>query len=274
MLPSALKAKLRPAARGSSEPKAAKETEEQEKKTEEQQSEKEKEEEEPKAVTSSAAKLASTRQTAGFSTSAPVLPSPEKNVSPSAFKAKLGGSGFGGFGGFGKHDFLLSLLSSYSALRFIPIIVTKLSRSHSIGVQKSGSGSGFGKPAAGAPKAEAKKSLPNILMEWCKVLTHHYHSHIDRTAQSNVPDDSFLSKESTAGYKGVSVTNFTTSWWDGLAFCALVHRHAPYAIDFDSLSPENKAHNLKLAFDTAEKLGVERFLDWEDMIEYPPEKLR
>jgi len=73
-------------------------------------------------------------------------------------------------------------------------------------------------------------------------------------------------QKKTAGYKDVKVENFTTSWQSGLAFCALIHRHRPDLLDYDSLSKDNNAHNLELAFDIAEKqLGIPRLLDVEDI---------
>lgn len=52
--------------------------------------------------------------------------------------------------------------------------------------------------------------------------------------------------------KNVNVTNFSTSWNDGMAFCALIHNFYPEAFDFDSLDPRNRRHNFTLAFKAAE----------------------
>lgn len=46
--------------------------------------------------------------------------------------------------------------------------------------------------------------------------------------------------------------NFSSSWSDGMAFCALVHSFFPTEFDYNSLSPANRKHNFELAFGTAE----------------------
>ncbi|XP_047248910.1 F-actin-monooxygenase mical2b isoform X6 [Girardinichthys multiradiatus] len=57
----------------------------------------------------------------------------------------------------------------------------------------------------------------------------------------------------TQGYRGVDVNNLTSSWRNGLALCALIHRQKPELIDFDSLNGEDVARNNQLAFDVAEQ---------------------
>jgi actinin alpha len=73
----------------------------------------------------------------------------------------------------------------------------------------------------------------------------------------------------THGYKGVNVQNFHFSFQDGLAFCALIHKHRPDLIDFDSLDKSDPRKNLQLAFDTAEKLGIDKYMDPSDLLDVP-----
>ncbi|KAG9346529.1 hypothetical protein JZ751_006840 [Albula glossodonta] len=93
-----------------------------------------------------------------------------------------------------------------------------------------------------------KKSAKDALLLWCQMKT--------------------------AGYPNVNVHNFTTSWRDGLAFNAIVHKHRPDVIEFDTLKRSNAHYNLQNAFNVAEKeLGLTKLLDPEDVnVDQPDEK--
>uniref|UniRef100_H0ZFD6 Smoothelin like 2 n=1 Tax=Taeniopygia guttata TaxID=59729 RepID=H0ZFD6_TAEGU len=79
-------------------------------------------------------------------------------------------------------------------------------------------------------------SIKQILLDWCR--------------------------SKTIGYK-----NFSSSWNDGMAFCALVHSFFPEAFDYNKLDPANRKQNFELAFTTAEKMAhCDRLIEVEDMM--------
>ena len=70
----------------------------------------------------------------------------------------------------------------------------------------------------------------------------------------------------TACYDEVEVRDFSGSWNDGLAFCALLDIHRPDLIDFDALDKSDHRGNMQLAFDIASKeIGIPDLLDVEDV---------
>uniref|UniRef100_A0A3Q3KF52 Calponin-homology (CH) domain-containing protein n=1 Tax=Monopterus albus TaxID=43700 RepID=A0A3Q3KF52_MONAL len=84
-------------------------------------------------------------------------------------------------------------------------------------------------------------SIKQVLLEWCR--------------------------SKTIGYQNIDIQNFSSSWSDGMAFCALVHSFFPTEFDYTSLSPENRKHNFELAFGTAEvKAGCDRLIEVDDMM--------
>eukprot|EP00127_Corallochytrium_limacisporum_P005691 Clim_evm70s210 gene=Clim_evmTU70s210 len=71
----------------------------------------------------------------------------------------------------------------------------------------------------------------------------------------------------TEPYDDVNVQNFHTSFQDGLAFCALIHRHRPDLLKYNELNKANAEECLNKAFDVAEKeLDIPKLLDAKDMI--------
>jgi len=74
-------------------------------------------------------------------------------------------------------------------------------------------------------------------------------------------------QERTNTYPNLKVTNFSSSWNNGLAFCALIHYYYPEAFEYDKLDPKNRKYNFDLAFKSAEKYAdICPLLDVEDMV--------
>ncbi|KAG6853929.1 hypothetical protein C0991_012420 [Blastosporella zonata] len=79
----------------------------------------------------------------------------------------------------------------------------------------------------------------------------------------------------TEPYKEVDVQDFSLSWSDGLALCALIHRHRPELLDYDKLDKADRHGNTRLAFTiAAEHLNIPQLLEVEDLCDsnHPDER--
>lgn len=64
----------------------------------------------------------------------------------------------------------------------------------------------------------------------------------------------------TVGYRNIDITNFSSSWNDGLALCAIMHSYLPDRIPYDKLNQNDKRRNFSLAFAAAESVGIQTSL--------------
>ncbi|XP_035849410.1 uncharacterized protein ehbp1l1a isoform X3 [Sander lucioperca] len=101
-------------------------------------------------------------------------------------------------------------------------------------------------PADGTASLESFSPSPSLvtssqsLLDWCQEVTQHH--------------------------KGVKITNFSTSWRNGLAFCAILHHFQPEKINYEMLDPYDIKHNNKKAFDGFAELGISRLMEPSDMV--------
>ncbi|XP_046758706.1 smoothelin-like protein 2 isoform X2 [Gallus gallus] len=108
------------------------------------------------------------------------------------------------------------------------------------------SGKGKGQSRAKLKRSQSfgvasASSIKQILLDWCR--------------------------SKTIGYKHIDLQNFSSSWNDGMAFCALVHSFFPESFDYNKLDPANRKQNFELAFTMAEKMAhCDRLIEVDDMM--------
>ncbi|XP_045682695.1 smoothelin isoform X6 [Phyllostomus hastatus] len=113
-------------------------------------------------------------------------------------------------------------------------------------LEKEGAAGSPGGPRAAVQRSTSfgvpnANSIKQMLLDWCRAKTR--------------------------GYEHVDIQNFSSSWSDGMAFCALVHNFFPEAFDYGQLSPQNRRQNFEVAFSSAEMLvDCVPLVDVEDMM--------
>ncbi|KAK2585161.1 hypothetical protein KPH14_008663 [Odynerus spinipes] len=112
----------------------------------------------------------------------------------------------------------------------------------------------------------------SIILHW---QVHYHLKHLMTELQQTNLEKTLLAwcRQNSQSYPGVDIKNFTTSWSDGLAFNALLHRCKPHVFDFNSIARKHPNARLEHAFRFAEEhLRIERLLDPEDVNTSVPDK--
>ncbi|NXL02658.1 SMTN protein, partial [Mesembrinibis cayennensis] len=114
----------------------------------------------------------------------------------------------------------------------------------------------------GVPNANSVKQM---LLDWCRAKTRGYE--VGATSFPHPQGWSLCPSLTLLPSQHVDIQNFSSSWSDGMAFCALVHNFFPEAFDYSQLTPQNRRHNFEVAFSSAEKhADCPQLLDVEDMV--------
>jgi len=79
-------------------------------------------------------------------------------------------------------------------------------------------------------------------------------------------------KKNTQGYEEVNVTNFTSSWSTGLAFCALINKFRPNMLNYNALDKADHMEACRKAFAACKELGIYVYLDPEDLVDTQPDE--
>ncbi|KAK0168745.1 hypothetical protein PV327_002516 [Microctonus hyperodae] len=113
---------------------------------------------------------------------------------------------------------------------------------------------------------------------WSIILHYQVHNHLkdlmSELQQTNL-ERTLLAwcRLNSQNYPGVDIKNFTTSWSDGLAFNALLHKWKPHLFNFNDIARKHPNARLDFAFRLAhDELNIERLLDPEDVNTSIPDK--
>ncbi|XP_068925109.1 EH domain-binding protein 1 isoform X5 [Petaurus breviceps papuanus] len=125
-------------------------------------------------------------------------------------------------------------------------------------------------PPGRFPKTEGRRSENPVVSVGADLLSSPKPSPIPSPILGRKPNASqsllVWCKEVTKNYRGVKITNFTTSWRNGLSFCAILHHFRPDLIDYKSLNPQDIKENNKKAYDGFASIGISRLLEPSDMV--------
>ncbi|XP_037036631.1 cytospin-A-like isoform X5 [Bradysia coprophila] len=177
----------------------------------------------------------------------------------------INGSQKGLISDFGKSDLHLLKRSNYAninGLQRIEKVVRQASDDPCVATYKSEKTLDFVRRSSCGDICERKDPLSalvknggskrNALLKWCQ--------------------------NKTVGYRNIDITNFSSSWNDGLALCAILHSYLPDSVPYDTLGPCDKRRNFSIAFSAAESVGIQTSLnisecqqerpDWQQVMAY------